>query len=458
MQLRNIFLNCWKSENGFLKHSPIGALAANLPSMHKPFFIFIAFCLTTIAKGQIDIKTFVKENAISIATIQPDSTNYEDLIEIGKAIGDSKIVMLGEQDHGDAPTFLAKTRLIKYLHEKKGFNVLAFESDFFGLNIGWDNLPKNESAIDTFLRKNIFPIWTYCDACQDLFYTTIPNSYKTGNPITISGFDNQLYLRYSSLKLSSKFDSVIKKLSLPISLTADYSTTILPLIDSISRVSIINKDTIFYNLLLDKFKIIKSELITKVDANNFWILVLDNFISLTIELKFYKSDYYKSRNSRDVQMAKNLKWLSNIKFPNEKIIVWAHNYHISKYGGNFTPKFLNQAITMGTEFTKDSILLKSTYILGFTSNTGSAGRLTMDNKTYKVQKSVKNGFENWIPSDFNYSFIDFKNYNNFHPNNAEEFNMKASLTGGHRNLSAQWTNIFDGIFYIKEMYPCSLIK
>ena len=426
--------------------------------MYKPFLIFIAFCLTTIAKGQVDIKTYVKENAISIRTIQPDSTDYSDLEEIGKAIGDSKIVMLGEQDHGDAPTFLAKTRLIKYLHDKKGFNVLAFESDFFGLNEGWDNLQKNESIIDTFLRKNIFPIWTYCDACQDLFYAIIPNSYKTSNPIIISGFDNQLYLKYSSSKLSSKFDSVIKKLNLPITLTADYSTKILPLIDSISKVSIISKDSIFYNLLLAKFKIMRSELMAKVDANDFWLLVLDNFISLTIELKFYKTDYYKSRNSRDIQMAKNLKWLSNNKFPNEKIMVWAHNYHISKHGGHFTPKFLNQANSMGTEFTKDSIFLKNTYILGFTSNTGRAGRLRMDNKTYKIAKPAKNGFENWIPGNFNFSFIDFKSYNYFHPASAEEFNMKASLTGNHHSLSAQWTYVFDGIFYIKDMYPCSLIK
>jgi erythromycin esterase-like protein len=67
-----------------------------------------------------DIKTYVKESPATIRAIVPDSIDFSDLETLGVAIGDSRIVMLGEQDHGDAPTFLAKTRIIKYLHEKKG--------------------------------------------------------------------------------------------------------------------------------------------------------------------------------------------------------------------------------------------------------------------------------------------------------------------------------------------------
>ena len=104
------------------------------------FQVFVAVPL----KAQKDIKDYVKLNTNSVTTIDPKDTDYSDLEAIGNAIGDARIVMLGEQDHGDAPTFLAKTRLIQYLHEKKGFNVLAFESDFFGLNYGWDQIKKRE--------------------------------------------------------------------------------------------------------------------------------------------------------------------------------------------------------------------------------------------------------------------------------------------------------------------------
>ena len=103
--------------------SQYSRLAANFFYMLKHSFILLALCLTNFANGQNNIKKYVPENTVQIKTVQPDSINFSDLEIFGNSIGDSKIVMLGEQDYGDAPTFLAKTRLIKYLREKKRFNV-----------------------------------------------------------------------------------------------------------------------------------------------------------------------------------------------------------------------------------------------------------------------------------------------------------------------------------------------
>jgi len=180
--------------------------------MHHSFLFVIAICLTCCLKAQRTLKKYVIKNAVSIQTVDPDSTDDSDLEAIGAAIGNRTIVMLGEQDHGDAPTFLAKTRLIKYLHEKKGFNVLAFESDFFGLNYGIENVPRDKNAIDTFLKKNIYPIWTECNTCSELFYKYIPSTYASAKRLRVSGFDNQLSLSYSREHLTAKLDSLLKSL------------------------------------------------------------------------------------------------------------------------------------------------------------------------------------------------------------------------------------------------------
>lgn len=91
--------------------------------------LFILF-IVAFTQAQPSIKDYVKENTVKITNISPYTDDYSELEAIGTAIGDAKIVMLGEQDHGDAPTFLAKSKIIQYLHEEKGFNVMAFESDF----------------------------------------------------------------------------------------------------------------------------------------------------------------------------------------------------------------------------------------------------------------------------------------------------------------------------------------
>ena len=144
-----------------------------------------------------------RENTVKINSINPYTGDFSDLESFGNAIGDARIVMLGEQDHGDAAAFLAKSWLIKYLHEVKGFNVLAFESDFFALNEGWDNLDKNSNDIDSFIRGNIFPLWTACDGCQELFFNYIPATFSTENPLQLSGFDNQLFMNHSYYLLLS---------------------------------------------------------------------------------------------------------------------------------------------------------------------------------------------------------------------------------------------------------------
>ena len=202
--------------------------------MYKLLILFLIF-RTTVSFGQQKVKEYVLHNTVPISTISPDSTNYDDLSPIGNSIGNAQIVMLGEQDHGDAATFLVKTRLVKYLHEKKGFNVLAFESDFFGLNNGWDSLNKSKLQIDSFIKNNILSLWSYCSACKDLLYDYIPLTQKSDIPIILTGFDNQTVYTHSRKHLIEKLDRVLRKLEIPITQEANYQSEVLPQLDNLSN-------------------------------------------------------------------------------------------------------------------------------------------------------------------------------------------------------------------------------
>lgn len=416
--------------------------------------LFIAFygllSLNVFAQG---IKKYVVENTKFISNIDPLSSEYNDLEPIGAAIGDAQVVMLGEQDHGDAPALLAKIRLLKYLHEKKGFNVLAFESDFYGLTKGWDELLKQPDSIRRFLKGTVFPHWTRSDACQYLFDTYIPNSFQTESPLQVTGFDSQMYLEYSFRRLKDDLNSYLTTHNLT-SRFKDANYQIF--LDAVQGLASFGMEPSAYykinrNALKEGLAIIREAQLEKKDSS-YWSLMIDNLIAFS----------NNSNTNRDKAMSDNLKFLVNKKFKEEKIIVWAANSHVIKYTDQIksNAKKFDQVIwkTMGTNFVKDPAITAKTYVLGFASHHGTAGRLWT--KTFSVEKPHKNGLESWLPKEIAYGFIDFKQYNNKYGSPEKSFLMKAPthFTIPSSVAKIPWNLVYDGVFFIKEMYPVQLVN
>lgn len=419
--------------------------------MKKHLAICLAIVSSISSVAQEKIGDYIQKNTTAIAHIDPSKEDFADLSAIGNAIGNARIVMLGEQDHGDGPTFLAKSRLIRYLHEEKGFNVLAFESDVFALNTGWDRLNKESPAVDSFLKKNIFPIWTYCDACQYLFYQYIPSTQSTKKPLVITGFDNQVILPYSENNLPAYIDSSWRALELPVTKRPDYNSRILPLISEMLRnyfKRMEHKE--MFDQAIGCLDTIRQEIAVKTQPGSYDRLIADNLYHLANELKL-ADNRTASNEARDEQMTRNMEWLAKRKFPNEKIIVWAANGHVMKYTDSLNERFM--FVNMGTRFVRDPGLRAQTYVLGFTSGEGEAGRLTMAKK-FTVASVKKNSAENWMNISA-YSFVDFIPYNRQYPLQQKTFWMKGY---SHYYSEEKWNRTFDGVFYIREMYPCKKIE
>jgi len=427
--------------------------------MFKLLLSVLLVFFVVAAQAQELIKSYVKNNTVRVKTIEPDSTDYTDLESLGAAIGEAKLVMLGEQEHGDATTFLAKSRLVKYLHEKKGFNVLAFESDFFGMTAGWDSLAKTKTAIDSFMFHNPFPIWSWCNTCSNLFYNYIPATYNTGNPLQIAGFDCQLHGVYTEKNYIARLTEILNKIK-----TAEpaYATIIAQTIlcadslilsygnthnkDSVST----NKSIAFLNNLLQSS--------SKNLLSLFEVQVLKNAIAELSSSKLRNGAIKPQHYYRDKQMADNIEWLCQVKYPNEKIIVWAHNAHIAKSNGSSSSP-INEFSMMGYYLSKTSVLKDKIYVLGFTSHTGFSQWASVNPKNnHAVQKPAKNSFENWVPGSYEYAFTDFKPFNAQNPAVNIAFSMKGSLNQPHSNYVHYWTNIFDGVFFVRRMYGCENIK
>lgn len=401
------------------------------------------------SNAQYDIKRYVQKNIVPIQSINPDSTNYSDLEIIGEEIGDSRVVMLVEASHGDALTFLAKTRLIKYLHEEKGFNVLAFESDFYALTRRWDLMIQNNLSIDSFyFTYNLHYVWPGCEACIALFYEYLPKTLKTSKPIIITGFDNQICGNYSQFNFKNEIDSYLVSQEIPYVSEWNYKNTFLPQIDSIIRLRPF--DSLQFISMISILDSIDNELLSNNINDELWYLYFQNLKQYVIQRFYYQEneDWKVGSKYRDQQMSNNLKWLLRTKYSNEKIIVWAANGHINK-----NPEYYN---SMGEYFTSDSNIEQITYIIGFTSKEGKFGNSYLkDSSIHEISKPARNSFENWMPKKIDYAFIDLSKFNELNPNVNRRFFMKSS---GHKSYYMDWTHAFDGIFYIREMLPCTETK
>ncbi|MCY8918823.1 hypothetical protein MOE20_20605 [Bacillus atrophaeus] len=92
------------------------------------------------AAGEKDIKhweRWIKRNA---HPIEMSDSSQKDLRFLKNVLKDKRIVQLGETTHGAAEMNQTKVRLIKYLHEHLGYDVIAFESGFSDTNASYRNM------------------------------------------------------------------------------------------------------------------------------------------------------------------------------------------------------------------------------------------------------------------------------------------------------------------------------
>lgn len=113
---------------------------------------------------------WLRKNAIQIRSVSPEDRDFSDLQPLRAILKDKQVVLLGEQSHGDGAVFLAKTRLIQFLHEEMGFDVLAFESGLFDCRKAWEALQAGEEP-KMAMRRGIFGIWGMSEQVTPLLIT-----------------------------------------------------------------------------------------------------------------------------------------------------------------------------------------------------------------------------------------------------------------------------------------------
>ncbi len=421
--------------------------------MNKLCCYFFLQVLFLAAPAQEAVRDYLRQHAARVDHIDIGKDDMADLEALGAAIGDARIVALGEQMHGDGTSFEAKGRIVRYLHEKKGFNVLVFESDFFGLTYGFADVPKNRDSINAFLYKNLLGLWSWCHSASAFLYNYIPQTYRTESPLMIAGMDCQLQTPHSFSRIQDKMKTILPMLVEGAGDALDVDTVIR----NISAIyfagqkrdpQAADRGLSALNRLLEG----RSLAALNSEELNLLFNLRASFRSILPILKGEKEGANRHQY-RDKQMFDNLMWLIKERFPRQKIMVWAHNAHI----GKLPPGANREQLMMGNYLGDTSINHFRYYALGVTSYSATSF-WTNGIGPFKAQEPAKNGFERWINRNWPFAFVDWTPWNRG-KDAGQAFSMKGSMQySQHRNFVYAWNQVFDGVFFIRNIEGCRRIS
>lgn len=328
-------------------------------------------------------------------------------------VGDKKIVSIGEDTHGTSEYYKIREEITKKLIQEKGFNTIILESPYDDIELLTKDIQNNE--LDSLIRNHLFSIY------QTEEMKSFLNWFKTNNSklnIQFKGSDDSYWV----------FDQLLSE---------EVKALNNPEVKILSE-SFIEKTTLNFEEYQKKYpqsnEIFKNEIDLSNSAYRDILTIEDLLIASNKysdrlkELIFNaKTSYVNFENlangnsveSRDEIMAKRISFFA--KDPNAKIIVWAHNAHIS--------------------------------------NT-----VIIDNEIGIMGKNLKNEFNDDYHSiglssySGNYSYIENKFINGDH--NYNDSLMKANL-----NLISEssWENTFKEVsekpffFHTKEIKPNSTL-
>jgi erythromycin esterase len=390
-------------------------------------------------------RKWLDKNGMEIATLDFDASD-EDLAGLARTLAGVRIVQLGESSHGDGATQKAKARLVRFLHEKMGFEVLAFESGLYECERANSLLVEGKPR--EAMKASIFGIWRLKEV-EPLFEYMAKNA-KSKSPLVLSGFDPQASGGWSDRFL----DDLAGKMKAAGAGSDDALEAVKALLPELEEDEY-RPDNALRQKALAALTKVKAEL----DANRealvakhgesevaFLDRCLGNFeIYEKLRAMGRSGGRWESGNLRDGRMGENLEWLAEVRYPGKKIITWAatfhqaHNLKSVSIGGN--ARFYSGCRAMG-EIVHEAFG-KACYTIGFCSYEGTAGRFgPRGNLDEPAEGSIEDTLQRYGKGLL---FLNLRKSGPF------DKKLCAGVMAHGRKTAAKWSKVLDGLIYIEEM-------
>ena len=314
-----------------------------------------------VAPGGLDpaIRTWLQQTVIPFETVEPND-DFSDLQPLKDIIGDARIVSLGEATHGTREFFQMKHRLLKFLVEEMEFTAFAIEATMPESFFIDDYVRTGEGDPAKLLAGLYFWTWNTQEVLDMILWMRQHNEQTTGPGVGFFGFDMQ-YPREAMDHVSAYLESVQPDSLDYIREMYDCFRAYQGNVTSYSDASFTIQNTCATNVeALHNFMEENKEAYEAQTSPEAFALALHH-ARLVIQAEDAFSSGPTAR--RDDYMAENTRWLLDEWLgPDDKIVLWAHNYHVAVSPGN---DFGTQGTTLRRWYGDDMV------IMGFNFYTGT---------------------------------------------------------------------------------------
>lgn len=297
----------------------------NMNSLRFIAVLSFSICaLTSFSQTRAEL-AWLKQNSAELKS--GEGYNFAPL---KKAIGNRRIVALGESTHGSGTYYQLKSELVKYLHRQMGFEVLAMESGLGDTYLAYANVDtlsgkqlRNFSVFGNFRAKEATGLFDY-----------IKEQHPTQSPLNYVGYDTQASSDFLFNQLKKILAGYNKELSDSLSTRMFSYQRAYGFASSQDSVNFCKHRDIFVetsNTARRYLEEHKDAIMAKHQINNTAFKVMVRSLAMfAASYNLSYSETWKGYALRDSLMAENLKWLLTEVYAGKKVIIWAHNGHVEK--------------------------------------------------------------------------------------------------------------------------------